>query len=142
MTGLFFWLVARLARWMRRSRGGAVAVAVTADLYDARRDAFLGSIALRHDTATGKIFDGLGRELISVEVRINGARVVRRGPHEILRALTGEVLAGQMITLLFVEDDAFKVAYDPKSRSGMHFVDATCVWIDPVKSGGVCYRAA
>ncbi len=93
------------------------------------------SITLRRDQATGKIYDCSGRELVSVEIRGQGRRDFWSGSTGILQALSSEILAGQMITLLLVDNVAFAESAD-SCRIGLHFLDATCVWVESMGGFG------
>lgn len=55
---------------------------------------------------------------------------LRQSPEAILRALSGEILQGQMITLLFTDDRLFTEPEELYGRQGIVFIDAACAWID------------
>lgn len=163
MSFLTSWLIARFVRWIRARKGGATSApeavlcsSVPAyELPEWPRGASLGaemhdyrgfspdsdmqpemlSITLRRDEATGRIYDCKGRELISVEIRGKGRRDFRSDSAGILRALSSEVLAGQMITLLLVDNAAFAESAN-SCRMGLHFIDATCVWAQSMEGFG------
>ncbi len=97
------------------------------------------SITLKRDHATGKIYDCKDRELVSVEIRGNGRRDFRSDPAGILQALSSEALGGQVITLLLVDNAAFAESAD-SCRMGLHFIDATCVWVESVAGFGEVSR--
>lgn len=99
------------------------------------------SITLKRDRATGKIHDCENRELVSVEIRGNGRRDFRSDSAGILQALSSEALGGQVITLLLVDNAAFAESAD-SCRMGLHFIDATCVWVNPVDGFGEVARDA
>lgn len=141
------WLIALLMRWMRGKKGRGVSdrpilpawprgASLKAELHDGRgfrpssdETPEMLSISLRRDSKTGRIYDCSGRELVSVEIRGAGKKDFRRDPAGILQALSTESLAGQVITLLLVDDSAFTESAD-SFRMGLHFVDATCIWVE------------
>ena len=105
------------------------------------------TLTLCRDDATGALRDEKGRELITAQVHMkrnivswwerwwrNEAVIhtveLRQSPEAILRALSGEILAGQMITLLFTDDRLFGKPGEPYRREGITFIDAACAWID------------
>ncbi len=88
------------------------------------------SVSLRRDEVTGKIYDQYGRELLSVEVCSQGKRGFSRSPEEILQALSSGALTASVVTLLLVDNSLFMNVPD-SCRMGLHFIDATCVWVEP-----------
>lgn len=107
-------------------------------------------LVLRRDDA-GTLRDGKGRELITAAVHTKRnvaswwerlwrqeatvhVSELRQSPEAILRALSGEILAGQMITLLFVDERLFSKQSKQEGlyqREGIAFIDAACALIDP-----------
>lgn len=136
------WFTDLFAHWMR-PKTSAVALpawprgaSLRADLCDVRRGREMVSISLRRDEVTGKICDADGRELVSVEICSQNRRDFRQGPDEILRALSSEALAGGVITLLLVDHEVFMGSSANSCRMGLHFIDATCVWVESAEGFG------
>ena len=105
------------------------------------------SLVLSRDAKGGPIRDVAGRELVTAVIHtkrnvaswwerlmkraaVRHVVELRQTPEEILRTLSGEILAGCMLTLIFT-GDAFDGVAKKHHREGITFIDATCALIEP-----------